>query len=73
MEASLEVGRRGGLHADVGLVALPHAHVDHVAGLSVSPEMPVVAHPAEVAAVRDPETLLARFGMAAAEADVFRR
>ncbi len=37
------------------------------------PEVPVVAHPAEVAAVRDPETLLAGFGMAAADADVVRR
>ena len=37
------------------------------------PEVPVVAHPAEVADVRDPETLLAAFGMAAADADVVRR
>jgi glyoxylase-like metal-dependent hydrolase (beta-lactamase superfamily II) len=73
VDPSLEVGRRGGLPADVGLVALTHAHEDHVAGLHVFPEVPVVAHPAEVAAVRDPETLLAGFGMAAAEADVFRR
>ena len=36
------------------------------------PEVPVVAHPAEVAAVRDPETLLAAFGMAAADADILR-
>ena len=37
------------------------------------PEVPVVAHPAKVADVRDPETLLAGFGTAAAKADVVRR
>jgi glyoxylase-like metal-dependent hydrolase (beta-lactamase superfamily II) len=73
VDPSLEVGRRGGLPADVGLVAVTHAHEDHVAGLHVFPEVPVVAHPAEVAAVRDPEALLAGSGMAAAEADVVRR
>ncbi len=71
VDLSLEVGRRGGPPADVGLVAVTHAHEDHLAGLHVLPEVSVVAHPAEVAAVRDPERLLAGFGMAAAEADVF--
>jgi hypothetical protein len=35
--------------------------------------VPVVVHLAEVAAVRDPETLLAGFGRADADRDVFRQ
>ncbi|MGY1712777.1 MBL fold metallo-hydrolase [Geodermatophilus sp. SYSU D00758] len=73
VDPSLEVGRRGGLPADVGLIAVTHAHEDRVAGLHVFPDVPVVAHPSEGAAVRAPEALLAGFGMAPAEADVLRR
>ena len=57
VDPSLEVDRRGGAGADIELIAVTHA---------------VVVHPAEVGAVRDPETLLSGFGMADAEADVFR-
>ena len=73
VDPSLEVDRRGGAGADVDLIAVTHAHEDHVAGLHLFPDVPVVVHPAEAGAVRDPETLLAGFGMADAEADVFRR
>jgi glyoxylase-like metal-dependent hydrolase (beta-lactamase superfamily II) len=73
VDPSLEVDRRGGLAVDIDAIAITHAHEDHVAGLHLFPEVPVVVHPAEVAAVRDPEALLAGFGMADAEADVFRR
>jgi glyoxylase-like metal-dependent hydrolase (beta-lactamase superfamily II) len=72
VDPSLEVGRRGGAGADVDLIAVTHAHEDHIAGLRVFPEVPVLVHPAEADAVRDPETLLSGFGMADAEADVFR-
>lgn len=73
VDPSLELGRRGGAGADVDLIAVTHAHEDHVAGLHLFPEVPVVAHPAEADAVRDPEALLAGFGMAEADAGVFRR
>ncbi|WP_448623505.1 MBL fold metallo-hydrolase [Geodermatophilus sp. URMC 64] len=72
VDPSLEVHRRGGLGAEIELVAVTHAHEDHVAGLHLFPDVPVVVHPAEAAAVRDPEALLAGFGMADAEADLFR-
>lgn len=72
VDPSLEVDRRGDLGVRIELVAITHAHEDHVAGLHLFPEVPVLVHPAEAAAVRDPETLLAGFGMAAAEAEVFR-
>jgi|1186.fasta_scaffold271038_1 glyoxylase-like metal-dependent hydrolase (beta-lactamase superfamily II) len=73
VDPSLEVDRRGGPGADVDLVAVTHAHEDHVAGLHLLPEVPVVVHPAEAAAVRDPEILLAGFGLADAQAGQFRR
>ena len=73
VDPSLEVHRRGGVGADVDVIAVTHAHEDHVAGLHLFPDVPVLVHPAEAAAVRDPETLLAGFGMADAEAAVFRR
>jgi glyoxylase-like metal-dependent hydrolase (beta-lactamase superfamily II) len=73
VDPSLEVHRRGGPGAEVDLVAVTHAHEDHVAGLHLLPEVPVVAHSAEVAAIRDPETLLSGFGLAGAQADAFRR
>ncbi len=73
VDPSVEVGRRGRLDAAIEVIAVTHAHEDHVAGLHLFPEVRVVAHPAEVAAVRDPERLLSGFGMADAEADVFRR
>ena len=73
VDPSLEVDRRGGAGADIELIAVTHAHEDHIAGLHLFPEVPVVVHPAEVGAVRDPETLLSGFGMADAEAAVFRR
>ena len=58
VDPSLEVDRRGGAGRDIDLVAVTHAHEDHVAGLHLFPEAPVVVHPAEAAAVRDPEALL---------------
>jgi glyoxylase-like metal-dependent hydrolase (beta-lactamase superfamily II) len=73
VDPSIEVHRRGGVSAAIELIAVTHAHEDHVAGLHLFPEVPVVVHPAEVAAVRDAETLLAGFGMTDADADVFRR
>ena len=79
VDPSLEVDRRGrlgpdiGLGADIDLVAVTHAHEDHVAGLHLFPEVPVVVHSAEAAAVRDPEMLLAGFGLADAQAGEFRR
>jgi glyoxylase-like metal-dependent hydrolase (beta-lactamase superfamily II) len=73
VDPSLEVVRRGGAGAGIELIALTHAHEDHIAGLHLFPEVPVVVHPAEAGAVRDPETLLSGFGMADAEADVVRQ
>jgi glyoxylase-like metal-dependent hydrolase (beta-lactamase superfamily II) len=73
VDPSLEVDRRGGAGAHPDFIAVTHAHEDHIAGLHLFPEVPVVIHPAEAGAVRDPETLLAGFGMADAEADVFRQ
>jgi glyoxylase-like metal-dependent hydrolase (beta-lactamase superfamily II) len=72
VDPSLEVSRRGRATGPVDLVALSHGHEDHVAGLHVFPELPALAHPAEVPAVRDPEALLAGFGMAAPQAGEFR-
>jgi glyoxylase-like metal-dependent hydrolase (beta-lactamase superfamily II) len=72
VDPSLEVSRRGTATGPVDLVAVSHAHEDHVSGLHVFPDVPALAHPAEAPAVRDPEVLLAGFGMAAAEADEFR-
>src|SRR5687768_311676 len=72
VDPSLEVDRRGGVGADVEFIAVTHAHEDHVAGLHLFPEVPVLVHPAEADAVRDPETLLSGFGMAGADAADFR-
>lgn len=72
VDPGLEVARRGRATGPVDLVAVSHAHEDHVAGLPVYPEVPALAHAAELDAVRDPEVLLAGFGMAAPEADRFR-
>ncbi len=73
VDPSLEVDRRGDAGADIELIADTHAHEDHLAGLHQVPEVPVVVHPEEAGAVRDPEVLLSGFGMADAEAAVFRR
>jgi glyoxylase-like metal-dependent hydrolase (beta-lactamase superfamily II) len=73
VDPSIEVHRRGGVNAAIELIAVTPAHEDHVAGLHLFPEVPVVVHPAEVDAVRDAETLLSGFGMTDADADVFRR
>src|SRR5688500_925570 len=73
VDPSLEVHRRGGAGAGIELVAVTHAHEDHIAGLHLFPEARVVVHPAEADAVRDPESLLSGFGMADAEAAAFRR
>jgi glyoxylase-like metal-dependent hydrolase (beta-lactamase superfamily II) len=73
VDPSLEVDRRGGVGMGIDAIAVTHAHEDHVAGLHLFPEVPVVVHPAEAAAIGEPEVLLAGFGMAGAEADVFRR
>ena len=72
VDPGLEVGRRGRAAVPVDLVAVSHGHEDHLAGLHVHPDVPVLAHPADAAAVRDPEVLLAGFGMAAPEASRFR-
>ncbi|WP_369132638.1 MBL fold metallo-hydrolase [Modestobacter sp. I12A-02662] len=68
VDPSLEVHRRGGLPASVDLIAVSHAHEDHLAGLHLFPDLPVLVHPAEVPAVRSPEVLLAGFGMGPDEA-----
>jgi glyoxylase-like metal-dependent hydrolase (beta-lactamase superfamily II) len=73
VDPSLEVDRRGGVGADVEFIAVTHAHEDHVAGLHLFPDVPVLVHPLEADAVRDPETLLDGFGMADTDAAVFRR
>jgi glyoxylase-like metal-dependent hydrolase (beta-lactamase superfamily II) len=72
VDPSLEVHRRGGLPGAVDLVVVSHAHEDHLAGLHLFPDVPAVAHPAELAAIRDPDALVAGFGMDAPEAAVFR-
>ncbi|MBB3084530.1 MBL fold metallo-hydrolase [Geodermatophilus sabuli] len=72
VDPSTEVHRRGGVSGAVDLVAVSHAHEDHVAGLHLFPDVPVLAHPAEVGAIRSPEALLAGFGLGREEAAVFR-
>ncbi len=72
VDPSIEVHRRGGLSDAVDLVAISHAHEDHLAGLHLFADLPVLAHPAEVGAIRSPEVLLAGFGMGPHEAGVFR-
>ncbi|ADB75515.1 MBL fold metallo-hydrolase [Geodermatophilus obscurus] len=72
VDASIEVHRRGGLSDAVDLVVISHAHEDHLAGLHLFPDLPVLAHPAEVGTVRSPEVLLAGFGMRSSEAGGFR-
>jgi glyoxylase-like metal-dependent hydrolase (beta-lactamase superfamily II) len=73
VDPSLEVHRRGRPADAVDLVAVSHAHEDHLAGLHRFPDLPVVAHPSEVGAVRSPEVLLAGFGLGTHEAAVLRR
>jgi glyoxylase-like metal-dependent hydrolase (beta-lactamase superfamily II) len=73
VDPSLEVSRRGRATGDVDVVAVSHGHEDHVAGLHVFPEVPALVHPADAGAVRDPEVLLAGFGMAPHRAAEFRR
>ncbi|MGY1664048.1 MBL fold metallo-hydrolase [Geodermatophilus sp. SYSU D00705] len=72
VDPSTEVSRRGGVPAAVDLVAVSHAHEDHLTGLSLFADVPVLAHPAEAAAVRSPEALLAGFGVGPDEATVLR-
>ncbi|WP_456592689.1 MBL fold metallo-hydrolase [Blastococcus sp. SYSU DS1024] len=72
VDPSLEVSRRGTATGPVDLVAVSHGHEDHVSGLHVFPDVPALAHPADAPAVRDPEVLLAGFGMAAPQAEEFR-
>lgn len=72
VDPSLEVDRRGGVDVPVELIAVTHAHEDHVTGLHLFPEVPVVVHPADATAVRDPQALVSAFGMADADAAVFR-
>ncbi|MGK5112309.1 MULTISPECIES: MBL fold metallo-hydrolase [unclassified Geodermatophilus] len=71
VDPSIEVHRRGRSPGGVDLIAVSHAHEDHLAGLHLFPDVPVLAHPAEVGAVRSPEVLLAGFGMGADEAEEF--
>ena len=54
VDPSIEVHRRGGSTDAVDLVVISHAHEDHLAGLPLFPDLPVLAHPAEVGAVRSP-------------------
>ena len=72
VDPSIEVHRRGGSTDAVDLVVISHAHEDHLAGLHLFPDLPVLAHPAEVGAVRSPEVLLAGYGLGPHEAGVFR-
>ena len=72
VDPSIEVHRRGGLTDAVDLVVISHAHEDHLAGLHLFPDLPVLAHPAEVGAVRSPEVLLAGYGLGPHEAGGFR-
>ena len=72
VDPALEVARRGRATGHVDLVAVSHGHEDHLSGLHVFPEVPALAHAADLPAVRDPEVLLAGFGMADPEADRFR-
>ncbi|SFT33553.1 Glyoxylase, beta-lactamase superfamily II [Geodermatophilus amargosae] len=71
VDPSIEVGRRGREVGPVDLAVVSHAHEDHVAGLHGFPEVPAHVHPAEAAAVRDPEVLVAGFGMDEAAAGAF--
>jgi glyoxylase-like metal-dependent hydrolase (beta-lactamase superfamily II) len=72
VDPSIEVHRRGGVSDAVDLVVISHAHEDHLAGLHLFPDLPVLAHTAEVGPVRSPEVLLAGFGMGPSEAGGFR-
>jgi glyoxylase-like metal-dependent hydrolase (beta-lactamase superfamily II) len=72
VDPSIEVGRRGREVGPVDLAVVSHAHEDHVAGLHVFPEVPAHVHAVEVAAVRDPDVLVAGFGMDEAAAGRFR-
>jgi glyoxylase-like metal-dependent hydrolase (beta-lactamase superfamily II) len=72
VDPSLEVHRRRGVPDPVDLIAVSHAHEDHLSGLHLFPHLPVLAHPADVGAVRSPEALVAGFGMRTDEAEVFR-
>ena len=72
VDPSLEVHRRGGVPDAVDLIAVSHAHEDHLSGLHLFPDLPVLAHRAEVGGVRSPEELLAGFGMRADDAENFR-
>jgi glyoxylase-like metal-dependent hydrolase (beta-lactamase superfamily II) len=72
VDPSLEVSRRGRGTGHVDCVAVSHGHEDHIAGLGVFPEVPALVHRADAGAVRDPEVLLAGFGMAPEPAAEFR-
>ena len=71
VDPSLEVHRRGGVPDGVDLIAVSHAHEDHLSGMHLFPDLPVLAHPAEVGGVRSPEELLAGFGMRTDDAGIF--
>ena len=47
-----------------GSNVISHARADHLAEIHLFPEVSLVVPPAEVAEVREPETLLSGFGMA---------
>jgi glyoxylase-like metal-dependent hydrolase (beta-lactamase superfamily II) len=72
VDPSVEVSRRGRGTGRVDCVAVSHGHEDHVAGLHVFPEVPAFVHREDAGAVRDPEVLLAGFGMAPEPAAQFR-
>ncbi|MGY1848492.1 MBL fold metallo-hydrolase [Blastococcus sp. SYSU DS1021] len=72
VDPSLEVSRRGRSLGAVDLIALSHGHEDHVAGLSVFPDTPALAHPAEAPAVRNPDVLLENFGMDVEQSAAFQ-
>jgi glyoxylase-like metal-dependent hydrolase (beta-lactamase superfamily II) len=72
VDPSTEVHRRGGAPAAVDLVAVSHAHEDHLAGLSLFPDVGGGAPTPPGGGFLSPQILLAGFGLGPAEAAVVR-
>ncbi|MCW2499224.1 MAG: beta-lactamase domain protein [Frankiales bacterium] len=73
IDPSLAVHERGGSPEPVDLVLLSHAHEDHLAGLHLFPDVPVLAHPGDVERVRSTDALLDGYGLDPEAAAVFAR